>query len=488
MSLARKAARGAAWTIVFGLGARAIGVTGTLVMTHLLHPEVIGEVGAATIVCMIFNWVTSPGLLQYLVVKGRGDAETEVTWHVTVAMLALGSTAILAVILIGPLILPWFSAADGARYVPGMALALGIKRLAQLPEKILTKQMRFRATGISMAVGETAYAATSVLLAWRGWGGFAIVVGNIVQSSAVLAIMVSAAGVRSWWTRTALRRERFRDMWRFGAPLGVEGVAHYASRYVDNLLMARYFGTGPMALYNMGYNLADIPAIYVGEQIGGVLLPGLAELPPERRPAALERSSGLLALIIFPMAIGLAAVSQTLVAVALSAEWQGVAPLLTILSVVSLFRPISWVLSSYLQVQERTRLFMWLDVAKLALLLGGIAILQRWGIEVAATSVGVAFGASAIAGVWAVTHGPPPVPSAMRMFSGFARPAAACAVMAAAVLGARYGLRSLGVTHPGALLPVEIIVGAAVYIPAALILARPIAKDFLKLLREMRSR
>ena len=123
------------------------------------------------------------------------------------------------------------------------------------------------------------------------------------------------------------------DMWRFGAPLGVEGVAHYASRYVDNLFMSRYFGPGPMALYNMGYNLADIPAIYVGEQIGGVLLPGLAELPPERRPAALERSAGLLALIIFPMAIGLASVSETLVAAALSAEWQGVAPLLTILDV-----------------------------------------------------------------------------------------------------------------------------------------------------------
>ena len=74
MSLAQQAARGAAWTIVFGLGARAIGLTGTLLMTHLVAPDVVGEVGAATIVVMAFSWLTSWGFGQYAIVKGRGDA------------------------------------------------------------------------------------------------------------------------------------------------------------------------------------------------------------------------------------------------------------------------------------------------------------------------------------------------------------------------------------------------------------------------------
>ena len=38
--MAGRAARGAAWTIVFGLLARGIGVAGTLVMTHLIEPDV----------------------------------------------------------------------------------------------------------------------------------------------------------------------------------------------------------------------------------------------------------------------------------------------------------------------------------------------------------------------------------------------------------------------------------------------------------------
>jgi lipopolysaccharide exporter len=486
MSLTQKAARGAAWTILFGLAARAIGVAGTLVMTHLIQPEVIGEVAVATVVVMMFNWISNWGFSQYVVVKGRGDATAEVTWHCTVAHVALGGAAMIVVGFVGGYMTPWFSAPAAAAYVPGMAVALGLRRLGAVPEKVLVRGMHFRAVGISLAVGETVYATVSVLLAWRGHGGMSVVWGNIAQSVAVVAVLVSASGVRSWLTPTPLRAARFRDMARFGLPLGVEAVAHNAARYCDKILVSRYFQPGPMALYNMGYNLADIPAVYVGEQIGQVLLPSFAQLPPERRPAALERATALLALLIFPMAIGLAAVADSLVAVALSPQWQGVAPLLTILSVLAIFRPITWTLGTYLEATEQTSKFMWLELGKVVVLFAGIAILQRWGIYAAASAVGVAFGANAVAGVWIVSTGVHPAPSPARLLSGFARPLMACAVMAAAVLGARHALRTAGVADPGVLLVVEIAVGVVVYVPAAFAFAGPFARDFVRVLRQLR--
>lgn len=486
MSLAQKAARGAAWTILFGLGARGIGVAGTLVMTHLVHPEVIGEVGAAVIVVMAFNWITNWGFGQYLVVKGRGDEEAEVTWHCTVAQTTMAAVSAGLVILLGPLVMPWFSVASAAAFIPLTALAFGLRRVLANPEKILVRQMKFRAIGVSMAAGELTYAIISVILAYQGHGGMSVVWGNLAQSVVVGAVLIGAAGIRSWTTPTRLRLERFRQMAKFGLPLGIESVAHNAARYCDNLLMARYFGASQMALYNMGYNLADIPAVYVGEQIGQVLLPSLAAMPPERRPPALERSTAMLALIIFPMAIGLGAIAPTLIAALLSAQWQGVAPLLTLLSVMAVFRPITWTLSTYLEVGERTTAFMYLEVAKLVLLLGGIAVLQRWGIQVAACAVGVAYGFNAIAGIWLVAGGPKPAPSARRLVSGFARPLLACAVMAVAVLGTRAGLREIGLDDPRLRLPIELVVGGLVYVAAAFVVARGIAHDLLSQLKHLR--
>ena len=69
------------------------------------------------------------------------------------------------------------------------------------------------------------------------------------------------------------------------------------------------------------------------------------------------------------------------------------------------------------------------------------------------------------------------------MIGAFVRPLLACAVMAAAVLGARHGLHAVGVTRPVFLVPIEIAVGGAAYVPAAFVFARPIARDFLAQLK-----
>src|ERR1051325_10598784 len=148
VSLASSAARGALWTVLASVGGRAVGVLGTLVMTRFLHPDQIGEVSDATIIAMTANWVTIWGFGQYAVVKGRGEATVEVTWHATVAYAVLGTLSLGLVALFGGRLAPSLDAPNAAAYVPGMALALYIRRFTAIPERVLTRQMKFRASGI----------------------------------------------------------------------------------------------------------------------------------------------------------------------------------------------------------------------------------------------------------------------------------------------------------------------------------------------------
>lgn len=481
MSLARKATRGALWTVISSIGGRAIGVFGTLVMTRFLHPHQIGEVSDATILVMTANWLTIWGFGQYSVVKGRGDVATEVTWHATVAYAVLGTLSLGLVALFGGRLMPFLDAPHAAAYVPVMALAFYIRRFTGMPERVLTRQMKFRASGMASVSGELSYTVVALTLAAFGYGGWSIVIANIVQSIVMLAVLVRAAGFASWATPARLRWSRFKDMLKFGLPLGVQNVAHGASRYWDNLAISHFFGPGAVGAYNMAYNLADIPAIQVGEQIALVLMPSMAELPRERRPRALERSSALLSLIIFPLAVGLGLIAEPLIALILPAnDWQLVAPLLAILACLSVFRPITWVLSAYLEAESKTNRLMFLELAKIALLIGGIVVLQPFGVRAASCAVGIAFGATAIAGIaLVVREGPSP----RRLFLGFIQPLAACGVMAAVALGARAALVGAGLTQPGLLLVVMIVTGAVTYVAAALVFCRATAHDLLGLMR-----
>jgi PST family polysaccharide transporter len=124
---------------------------------------------------------------------------------------------------------------------------------------------------------------------------------------------------------------------------------------------------------------------------------------------------------------------------------------------------------------------MFLELLKLVLLFSCIIAFAPLGPLWTAASVGIAFGGHALVTIGLVvrTDRIPVWPVA----SAVLRPLAACGIMAAAVLGTRQAMLALGVDHPRALLPVEIVVGAAAYVAAALVVARPIALDVLQLLR-----
>ncbi len=481
-SLAHKAARGALWTVISSIGGRAFGVLGTLIMTRFLDPHEIGEVADAVVLVMSANWITIWGFGQYTVVKARGDDAREVIWHATLAYLVLGALSLGAMAILGGHLVSYLGAPAAAEYIPWLALAFFIQRVKAIPERILTQNMNFRPSGLALMFGEIAYTVTAIGLAATGMGGMAIVIGNLVQSAAVVLIILHASGIRSWATPAPIRAARIKDMLRYGVPLGIQGIAHQASRFWDRPMISYYLGTGAVGAYNLAYNLADIPAIQVGEQIALVLMPSMAELPPERRAGALERSTALLSLIIFPLAIGLGLVAYPLISLLLPHnEWQEVAPLLTVLACLSVFRPITWVLSAYLETESKTNRLMFLEIAKLGLLLGGVAILQPYGLRAAAAAVGIAFGLTAIAGVVMVMR---EGPSPRRLLAGFLQPLLACGVMAAAVYGIHELLRMLGIESDLVRLIAMIVGGAVTYVIAALAIARESSRDLLDLLKQ----
>jgi len=479
VSVGKRAARGAIWNVGASTGTRLVGLIGTLVMTRLLAPEVVGEVYSALVIAQTANWVSNWGFNQYMIVHGqKGD---EQTYHVSVVNLVFGFVGLGAIAGTGAWFAPMFQAPHLASYLPGLTLAIMIRRIGAVPDKVLAREMRFRELATANGMGALAYTATAITLAKvTDLGGQAMVVGQIVQSVIATVLIVRTTGL-GWFRPTPWRWERVKEIVRFGLPLGFAQLFDFASRYWDNLAFGWYFGPKIVGFYNMAYSLADIPAIQIGEQISDVLLPAMANLEVKDRRAALIRSTALMSVVVFPLAVGLGAVAPTLIRCLLNDAWQGVAPLLIMLSVLSVVRPMSWGVSAYLASFSRTRMIMMLQLLKLVLLFSCIVAFHSLGPVWTAASVGIAFGGQSLVSIGLViyTDAIPTWP----LVSAVVRPLAACGVMAAGVLGARHGMVALGVDSPKATLPVEIVAGVVTYVMAALVLAGPTARDFLQLLR-----
>ena len=476
-SLVKKAVRGAAWTIGSSMTGRMIGMFGTIIITRFLAPSVVGEVAVAHLLMHSARRLSTLGFGQYVV--ATKDLKSNDISQISALHLVTGLVAFAILWFLAKPLSPWLKAPTMYLFMPGMLLSGFIDRLVFMPEKVLVRELRFKAISLTRASSEILYTAVTITgAAFLDWGGHAIVAGNLARSILTALVFLTVVKWSSWFPSFKFKKERLKDVYEFGWPLWVSTNAHFFSRSWDSLLFSKFFGAGAMGNYNLAYNLASIPSAQVGEHIGDVLLPSFAKMKAEQKMSALLRATGLLSLLIFPLAVGLGAVSETVVATVLSPEWQGVAPYLLILSVLSVVRPISWNINSYLQSQRKTKTLMILSLQKMALLLVCIVGLSRWGDLWACVGVGIAFGFHTLASIWVVhKHDNISLSSMFKMMSG---PLLACVPMALAV----FATRRLSIEPLWLRLILEIGVGAVVYLGAAFVFSNAIAKDFLHLLKK----
>lgn len=454
-----------------------VGVVGTLVLTHLIAPEIYGEVMVAVLLTFTVKAFSTFGFGQYLVANPTMGLSGVV--HTAVLHLGFGIFGLVALLALGDLLAPYFHAPNLLDYLPALIGIQFISLFAFTPERMLVRNMHFRAVSITRAMGELGYAISAVGFAYFDLGGHAIVLGNLVRALIVTGAFAFLVKRKEWLTRIKIDKERIRDIFKFGVPLWVNNSSDFACRNWDTLLFSAMFGNGPMANYNLAYNLASIPTTQIGEHIGDVLLPSFARLDAEDRSRTLVRAMALMGLIIFPLAVGLGAVSETLVATLFNEEWQSVAPYLMLLAMLSVVRPAAWIIDSFLQAEKQTLALMYLGIGKIIMLLSCMIGFGQISALWACAGVGIAFGVDALASMWVVNR-KCQVPIS-KMALGMLGPLLACVPMAAAVLALREFAQ---LSNPIVALIAECTVGGIVYIPAAFLFAGSTAKDFLGLLKK----
>jgi PST family polysaccharide transporter len=476
VALARDAARGALLSISSGMGARAIGLLSTLLLARFLSPGEYGEVTVAAVLVMTATQLSTLGLGQFLIAEPTADRT--LAFHVTAYHLLSGLLA-LGLVLAGGRVLEGALDAPGmAHYLPGLAAAALCDRLAYVPERLLVRDLRFGVLSGARTGAELAYSLGTVLFAALGFGAAAVVAGNVARSLVRSTLFIAAVARRDWLEPNRLTLEKTRRLFVFGVPMALGASCQFAARRWDNLLVSHFFGPGPVGAYNLAYNLADVPAIQVGEQIGDVLLPSFSRLEPERRANALIRSMALLGLVVFPLAVGLGAVAPTLVACLFDRRWTAIGPMLVLLSALSVTRPVGWTVASYLQALQRPGLILWLELVKLACLVGGIVTFGRWSPLWTCGAVGLAFALHALASLVVVSR---VEAVSVRESVGSLLPAlGACVPLVAAVLAVRSAAGSLGEPKPWLSLLLQVLAGALGYGAGAFVFARRSSEDLLE--------
>lgn len=479
-SLGAKAASGVAWTVAFTLLARIGSMVVNILVTRYVSPADYGEVQGATVLAGTAAAVTSFGLGAYLVANPKEGRE--VTWHATFIGLMTCALALGIMLLFQEPLGHAFKLTSLQTYLPWFAVAALIERACMPMEKLLVRQLHYRAYGIIAGMAEATYAISTFAIVVSGYGALGIVLANVARALVKFVAYSRLVERRDWLEVGPIRWSVIKPMFKFGLPLSLAGVADYVSHRWDNMMTSRFFGPSLMGPYNIAYSLAEVPNEIIGERAGDALLPAFAQLEEERRYQGLVRAIKLLALILFPLSFGLAAVAETAVRAVFDPRWAPVAPMLSVLCGVSLARPLTYATAMYLQSLSQTWLLPIFEVTKTALMLGLMAALGPLGPLWACGAVVASFTLHAIVmlavvgrrgeGIWSLLIAPLPA-------------LVACVPMVGAVLGVRWLFPQTGLTSAWIQLICEIFVGGVVGIGSMFLFAPAVTSDLLGLVKRL---
>jgi lipopolysaccharide exporter len=462
-SLNARTVRGAAWTVGSGILVRAVGVVGTLVLTHYLAPEEYGAVSLAVTLVATANVLSTLGLGQY--VASRPTHDPSVGVHATALHLGLGVAALLAVwALRGPLS-SFLHAPQAASFVLPLCVAFMLERIGYVPERVLLRHLMFREVALARSASGLAYSIGSIALAALGAGAPAIVWGNVARFAVKLGCICYYADRRDWLAWRLPDRRVLSHMLRYGVPLSLATLSSYVTGNWDNLLISRWFGLEALGAYNLAYNLADTPATQIAEQAGDVLVPSYAQQTPEARRKAFAQSLLALSMIVTPLAVGLGIVAPTLVEALLDRRWAPAGPMLLVLATLSVVRPAIWISDSYLMAIDKSRLATLIEAVKLLCLFGALVAFGFKSPVWACGAIGVGFSATALVALFTASRADGM--SLRVLLKAELAPLPAVVVMVLAVLLARRGIATIS-APPSVRLAIEIIAGAAGYVGGAL--------------------
>lgn len=388
--LAGRAMRGLVWGAGSHVGRQLVQLAVFLILARVLAPADFGLIAMVLAVTGLMSIVSDLGIAATLVQAPRVAEAHRDTMFCVAAVLGLVVAAL--VFAVSQWVAAFYAEPRVEPLVKLVSLTFIFNNLGSVHGALLQRQMRFRRLSTVEFAGAAAGGATALLLAGAGYGIWSLA----WQPVAASAVTACALWIGSEWRpKFRFSGPAARELVGFSWRLGAYNTANYFVRNADDLLVGRYLGATALGLYGRAYGLLMLPVVSISGVAGRVMLPALSHLRedhPNARRAYLRALEGV-ALVAFPVTLGLLAVADDFVPAVLGSSWTGMIPVLRIFAALGAVQAVASTTGWIFQSQGRADQLL------------------RWGlfaapVLISSYVIGILIGTiEAVAGAYAVASG-----------------------------------------------------------------------------------
>jgi teichuronic acid exporter len=367
---------GLRWSALGTFGSELLGIVFLIALSRLLSPAEYGLMAMMGVFFALTRMFIDAGLSRALVQRPEITPDDETT--VFYANLAMGAAVGLLLFLIAPLVAAFFNAPCLVPLMQVLALKPLLASFAPVQQALLIRAMDFRTQAIIEIAANLLGGAVTVVLAWQGYGAWALVAQALtwgVAKSGLLWLL------RPWRPNGRFSRASLAALWPFSWRLLATSLIDTVFDRLYEIAVGRLFSAVDLGLFTRARQLQRTPTQAMVAIVTKVSFASYARLQddPVRLLAGFRRMQRALACFTAPAMAGLAAVAVPLVVLLLSSAWAAAAPYLACFALIGLCQPLLVQHQTLMTGIGRTDALLRLAIARHALSVTILALTWRHG-------------------------------------------------------------------------------------------------------------
>jgi O-antigen/teichoic acid export membrane protein len=348
----------------------------TIAVARLLTPADYGLVGMAVVYLELITVINETGVGSAVVTKHTLTIHQIAQLNTLSVLLGVAGFLISCAAAI-PLA-TFFGSPELRWVIPVISLASIVSAFRAVPSALLERELQFRSLAVAEGMQAIVGAVSVLVFALLGFRYWALVLGGLLGKTLWTGMVLSHRVHSFEWPRFRALREPL----SFGWHVLVSRLAWYAQANADFVVAGRVFGQEVLGAYVLSFTIASAPTSKFTTMVGRVTFPFFSAIQDD--PAALRRyllslTNGL-ALLTFPLALGLALVADHFVLFVLGTQWEAAIGPLRCLALLILFRALVPLLPQILNVTGDSRYVMRVGVSAAIILPIAFYAGSRWGI------------------------------------------------------------------------------------------------------------
>ncbi|MBE0596617.1 MAG: MOP flippase family protein, partial [Desulfuromonadales bacterium] len=383
-----QAVSGLKWSSFSQFGRQGMQLVTTIILARLLDPADFGLMGMATVVTGFILLFRDMGTASAVIQRRQSSPAllSGLFWF----NVAFGLLAAALLYLLAPLLASFYHEARVTPLLRLLALSFVISGLGTLHQALLERGLEFARLARIEVAATLAGAAVGIGAALSGQGVWSLVYQTLTLTAVTTALLWFFSG---WRPGLALGLHEVRQVMSYSLNLTGFNVFNYFARNADYLLIGRYLGATELGYYTLAYRLMLYPLQNISAVVARVMFPVYVRMQDDnaRFSRTYLRVAAAVALVTFPLMLGLLALAEPFVLAVFGPSWQPVVLLLQILAPLGIAQAIVPLVGSIYQAKGRTDwMFRWGVVAS-ALFVISFLIGIRWGVIGVALAYAVAF-------------------------------------------------------------------------------------------------